>query len=495
MNIFSKAYLSKFIKSYLFFSGVLLNLLLVSLLGFGVYKLVNLGVGYDVIAGKVADKVEHRVPWVSAVIRTATQSTLPDYMLDEVSLDQWRGKGASDLAQTEYSNTIAPSVRRVSTASEFLTALNEVQAGTKIILEKGVYRIASRNIRLKHDGASYAPIVVTAEKLGDAVLELDTLEGFYVDKSYWSFQNLKIVGVCQSHDQCEHAFHVVGSGNHVIIRNNVVTDFNAHIKVNPITQNGVQQVPDDGVIEGNSFFNHSVRDTSNPVTLLDIIAVNDWVVRDNLIADFVKGGGNKVSYAAFFKGNGSRNLFERNLVACRVKQNQKGGAQVGLSFGGGGTDASVCRDGKCDVEHTAGTIRHNVIMHCDDVGIYLNKSKNTEIYNNTLINTLGIDIRYSQSSAVLANNVVTGRIKDRDGGQSQEVSNFVFDVDDVGDVFEGAFSGDFRLIDKDDIVDQGVDLQEIEQDFCGINRGLAKVDIGAFEYADGKAACNPFEMH
>ena len=192
MNIFSRTYLSKIIKSYLFFSGVLMNLLLVALLGFGVYKLVNLGVGYDVIAGKVADKVENRAPWISAAIRTAVQSTLPDYLLADVSLDQWQGKGAGESKVDRNIEALERSlVRRVRTTDEFLAALNEARAGSKIILEKGVYRIARRNIKLKYGGTSYAPIVVTAEKLGDAVLELDTLEGFYVDKPYWIFQNLK----------------------------------------------------------------------------------------------------------------------------------------------------------------------------------------------------------------------------------------------------------------------------------------------------------------
>ena len=131
-------------------------------------------------------------------------------------------------------------------------------------------------------------------------------------------------------------------------------------------------------------------------------------------------------------------------------------------------------------------------MHCDDVGIYLNKSGNTLVYNNTLVNTLGIDVRFEQSSALIGNNVLTGRIADRDGGSSDRVNNLVFDMDELNEVFVAPTAGDFTLKSAESLVDRGNDLQAQERDFCGTPRGPGGVDLGAMEFNDGREAmCRP----
>ena len=491
--------MGRFLNRYLLFSGLLLNACLVAMFSYGVYKLVSLGVGPDVLANKLADKIESRSPLLAGLVRIDSQEDAPDLVLDELSLDDWQGKGAETPSVSDKnfflqnSSSLAPGRIEVGTVAGFFNALKEAQPGNVIVLRPGVYEIEKRRISINRPGTALQPIRVQADRLGDVVLKLKTLEGFYVDAPHWVFQNLKIEGVCAKDSKCEHAFHVVGDGEYVVIRNNIITDFNSHIKVNGTKKGGVKRYPDHGLIEANNFFNHAVRNTSSPVTLLDIVAVDDWVVRDNLIADFAKGRGNKISYAAFFKGNGSGNIFERNLVLCRFKQNPDGGVRVGLSLGGGGSSGSACRNGQCGIEHTNGTIRHNLIMNCNDVGIYLNKSKNSAIYNNTLINTTGIDIRFPESTAVIANNVLSGRIKDRQGGSSHQISNLVVDLDEMKEIFRDPLRGDFSLTDPKRIVDFGNDLQTAEEDFCGKKRASTKVDLGAFEYQAGNApACDPF---
>ena len=485
------------IKFYLYGSGLLLNLMVLSMLFYGFYKVSQLDVSFEDVANKSADKIYPKAPFVANLIRKVTEETDDEWMFLGLDPNIWSGKGANISQSLVADNSEAlenQKIIEVINSAQFLTALNQVGGGETIRLKAGNYKIKKHTLYLKNSGTSFEPIVVMGEKLGQVKIELDTLEGFYVDKPHWIFKNLAIKGICSDDSQCEHAFHVVGKGKSVVIRNNIITDFNAAIKVNGIKLGKVFRYPDDGRIEKNSFFNHTIRDTGNPVTVLDIVGANDWVVSDNLIADFIKGKSDRVSYAAFFKGNGSRNIFERNLVICRLKLKPKGGAQVGVSFGGGGTSLSACRNQTCDVEHTAGIIRQNIMMNCDDVGIYLNKSADTEIYNNTLINTLGIDVRFPQSSAVIANNFLTGRIKNRNGGQSQAMDNIVVDLDDVRDYLQDPMLGDFTLKNDDEIIDQGVNLQEVETDFCGNERGPDKVDVGAFEYINSRKACNPFSM-
>lgn len=61
-------------------------------------------------------------------------------------------------------------------------------------------------------------------------------------------------------------------------------------------------------------------------------------------------------------------------------------------------------------------MRNNTILNCvNDVGIYLNKSYNTLIENNAIRSSLGVDVRFEQSSAEIRGNVIEGRVKARDG--------------------------------------------------------------------------------
>ena len=53
--------------------------------------------------------------------------------------------------------------------------------------------------------------------------------------------------------------------------------------------------PDEGRIESNTLRNQGVRDTVAPVTPIDMVGVDGWLVRRNLIADFAKGRGDRMT--------------------------------------------------------------------------------------------------------------------------------------------------------------------------------------------------------
>jgi len=299
----------------------------------------------------------------------------------------------------------------VATPDALRAALAQANPGDTITLLPGVYRFGGAPLDVNRPGRAGLPIVVRAAQPGSAQLEFDLVEGFRVKAPYWRFENLAIRGVCAEDRYCEHAFHVVGAASHFVARNNTLTDFNAHIKIN-----GEQgRFPDHGLIEQNTLTATRARQTSNPVTPIDLVAANGWTMRANLISDFLKGEGDMVSYGAFAKGGGSGNVFERNLVWC--ERNLHGpGQRVGLSLGGGGTGAAVCRDGRCITEQEQGIVRANLVMGCSDVGIYLNSAARSSVVDNTLLDTGGIDVRYATSSARLDGNLVDGPIRSRDSG-------------------------------------------------------------------------------
>ena len=487
--------LKKYIFGYLLLCGVLLNAGGVVVLSAGVYKLYQSGISIDTVVFKVANIVDKRVPFIATKMRSIVQITDPEYILDGTSLDNSvGGVGVRFPYVKPNENTNQGHGRsiQVDSAVEFRKALRNAKPGDIITLAKGVYRFDSKSISIGKKGSIDKPIRVRADRLGDVTIQLNTIEGFYVNQPYWEFENLKIDGVCKSDSRCEHAFHVVGNGHHFVLKNSIVTDFNAAIKVNGTKVKGRRVYPDFGRIEFNNIYNHSVRDTSNAVTPIDVVAANNWIVRKNVIADFVKGKGNTISYGGFFKGAGTDNMFEQNLVACRYKLNRHSGVQVGLSFGGGGSSQASCRGGSCKAEHYRGTIRNNIIVNCNDVAVYINKSPETEIYNNTLINTLGIDIRYSQSSAVIANNILTGRIKNRNGGSSEDYANFVFDINDLTDYFSALSKGDMSLVDGSEILLKGIPTIKDEFDFCTTRKMAGAIDIGAIQYSANGGVCKLF---
>lgn len=298
----------------------------------------------------------------------------------------------------------------VGSVDEARRAFAAARPGDAITFLPGRYRIKG-SVRLYQSGAAGMPVVVRADRPGSVVLELDSGEGFVVGAPYWTFENLDIRGSCARPEWCQHAFHVVGKGTHFVARNNTITDFNAHFKINGDSQG----YPDHGLIEANTLTNTTPRPTRSPVTPIDIVTANDWTIRANLITDFIKAEGDRISYGAFAKGAAARNVFERNVIICEQKLRGLAGQRVGLSFGGGGTGKQYCRDGKCITEHDGGTMRANLIVACSDAGIYLNSSAGTRLLDNTLIDTAGVQVRYPESSAELDGNIIDGPVTSRDG--------------------------------------------------------------------------------
>ena len=372
----------------------------------------------------------------------------------------------------------------VSNADALRSAIGSAAPGDVITLLPGVYRFNSK-ISVSRSGSASNPIYLRAATLGTAILEANTPELFYLSAAYWIFENLEIRGVCGNDSDCEHALHVVGGANRTIVRSNKIYDFNAHIKGNGSDSNNPAAYPSDVLIEGNDLYANRPRNTGNPVTWIDIVGGERWVIRSNVIRDFAKAGGNGVSYGAFLKGNGKQGVFERNLVMCERKVNSSG-TKIGLSFGGGGTGTPYCLFQNCETEPSDGVMRNNIIMNCSDVGIYLIKSARTTITHNTMYNTNGIDSRFATSSATITNNIMGGGIHNRDGGASSAANNLqAGSLADYSNWFQNPSGGDFRVKNGASIL--GKVNVSTPSDLCGAARSGAG-DLGAIQYTAG-AAC------
>jgi parallel beta-helix repeat protein len=150
-------------------------------------------------------------------------------------------------------------------------------------------------------------------------------------------------------------------------------------------------------------------------------------------------------------------------------------------------------------------MRNNIILNCShDVGIYLNRSKNTEIYNNLVFNSLGIDLQYSTSTATIYNNILSGRIKTRNGAKYSAQNNLI-DQDCIAP--NRQFSSCSFIDWYWDIINADLEIRKIEKkiigtginsplakDFCENLKQINKTDIGPIQYSNN-LACSPDKMN
>ncbi len=505
--------MKRFLIAYLLLSGLVANLIVI-----GTISLIHESQWHKSSQFLLRQMAQHHPEWTHHI------DSIREYLTSRVepgSFENWPFQGAStrQLARQRYSATGHPltttegayvalgRILSVNSSAQLQQALLKARKGDTIDIQPGSYRLQGRRIRLRHAGTPQQPIHVRTGHPGTVVLELNTLEGFLVDRPYWVFENLHIQGTCNTDDYCEHAFHVVGNARGFVLRNNHIRGFNAALKVNSLWQNNHQRLPDHGLVTQNTIGNSRTRNTGNPVTLLNINSASHWTVRRNILHDFAKGRSNRVSYGAFMKGNASHGLMEQNLVACSWLVADDGGTRIGLSLGGGGSGANrYCRDGDCSIEHNNGTIRNNIIINCNnDVGIYLNKASNSRIHHNLLLNTRGIDVRYPQSTADVSNNIVDGGIFLRDSGSVSMRQNLIsadcghvrhwFSPCGIEDWFHNPKKLDLRLHSKNNLVDQALTIPAngAGKDFCGRSRTLDEADIGPIEY-DAAPDCLPETM-
>lgn len=360
------------------------------------------------------------------------------------------GRGPRALAATDAPKTIG-------SVEELRSAIARAQPGDVLQLLPGTYRLETK-LHPVTAGRPDAPITLR----GGPGVRIDSavIEAIKIGQPHWIFEGLHLRGVCRQDHDCEHALHVVGGAVGTVIRDNHLEDFNAALKVNG--EGG--RFPDRGRLEHNDIINRAPRLTERPVSPVDIVAASGWVVTGNRVANFVKGGSNGVSYGIFMKGGGRDGRIEGNLVVCTPEDVSQIGIRVGISLGGGTTGRGACRDPECIVEHEGGIVANNIVAHCNDAGIDVNRATRGEVRHNTLINTAGILLRDDPSSARVRANLLDGRLRVRPPAAAMPVDNV---TGDIRDWIAGADALDLRWSRRPDAVASA----DENRDFCGRERG------------------------
>ncbi len=355
---------------------------------------------------------------------------------------------------------------QVRDSGDLIAAVQNADAGDDIVLADGVYLITGK-ITAGSVGTAAAPITVRAAHPLGALIRSSSQVLFEVTAPFWHFSGLDIRGVCSDDTTCEHAFHVVGAADGFELSHCRLGDFNAHLKVNA---DGAHHLPADGVVADNEFFDTHPRHTDNPVATVNIDNAVRWVVRGNLVHDFQKDGGGEDAYGIFVKGGSQSPVIERNLIECN-SVHAPVGHMVGLSFGAHGMDSNLCPpywdfQKVCDPEVTGGVMRNNIIGSCNGDGIYVFRSKESQILYNSMERTGGIEFRLPGSSGVVRGNVLDRPVRAVDGAH----------FTDGGNRLAGA--GPVALPGPDALV---------ADDYCGRAR-MGGLDVGALQARLGVCA-------
>lgn len=314
------------------------------------------------------------------------------------------------------------SVIDVTNSEAFIYALENAEAGQLILLSPGQYRVNTHALSLQNAGQINNPIVLATERLGDVTIELNSVEGIYLNKANWIIKNLIFEGVCALDSNCEHAIHFVGNADNVIIDNNIFTNFNAAIKANGNYRLTPFTFADNVKITNNDFYNKAPRNTDTPSTPIDIVGGDNWYINQNFIADFSRKirGTTSIVYGAFLKGAGRQGELSDNVINCAWKLPYQSvlDVRIGLSLGNGGTNEKFCQRNNCDFEHDNGVIKNNLVLNCiNDVGIYINKASNTKLLNNVILNSLGIEARSAKTTIIAYKNDIDGDITKTQGAK------------------------------------------------------------------------------
>jgi hypothetical protein len=376
------------------------------------------------------------------------------------------------LSEVE-SNTVSScnytigTVVTVNNETEFVNAVNQANSNggnMTILIADGTYQVASTswypyitasNVIFRSLSGNRDAVILTGSGVAD-VSSSGTEVVIYAAGDNITIADLTIKDV----------------GNHAI----AVTGDNLYV-YNVKIQNTYEQMIK-GNSSGNGINNGKVKCSLFEYTNgigpqwyiggLDIHTGTNWTVSDNVFKDISSPSRSFAEHAIHFWDLSADNLIERNkIVNC----------DRGIGFGLGSS------------ANSGGTIKNNMITNdgtglFNDVGISIETSPNTKIYNNTVHVEYqnAIEYRFTASTNIkISNNLTNKLIKSRNGGSATLTTNI---ENAVSTWFVDLAMGDLRLASNiPAVVDMGTTLADVTKDIDKVTRPqFSNFDIGAFEY-------------
>ena len=356
----------------------------------------------------------------------------------------------------------------VSTVEDLQDAINTATSGTTILVADGTYNLGQNGHYLWLD----TPNVTLRSASGNR-------EAVILDDNYSASETVTIaasnvtIADVTIKRAGTHPIHVVtpsgaNTSGTLIYNVRVIDPGQQAIKINP---SATGYYLDNGTvacasIELTDAGRQKVLDINGSCYTggVDAHQARSWVIRDNLIQGFWCSS-DLAEHGIHMWSDSADTLVERNKIVDCAR---------GIGFGLGSSG------------HSGGVIRNNMVRVNQDVGIGLENSPNTHVYNNTVYDgndyMASIEYRFAATSGVsIINNLTNKAILSRDGG-SGTVQNNVTNAQ--ASWFASAATGDLHLASSiSSVVDRGQTLAEVPDDYDGDLRPIGSAsDVGADEY-------------
>jgi hypothetical protein len=383
-----------------------------------------------------------------------------------------RAQDCDCTAWQARAGTVAPLNRTVGeattvrTAPEFREAINQANARgghCTILVADGTYRVASTasfpyitasNVMIRSLSGRRDAVILEGGGMRDVAP--DTEDGLLIGGDSVTVADLTIRNVGN------HGIQV--SGHHLFVHNVRILDTYQQMLKGATDRSSI----DSGIVECSMFAFSSGIAANFYTGGLDIHKGRSWIVRDNYFVGIQSPSGSVAEHAVHFWNDCASNIVERNVIL---------NCDRGIGFGLGGS------------ANSAGLICNNMIYNSgagafSDVGIGLESSPDTRVYNNTVLVTYmhAIEYRFAATAKVaIANNLTNRPIAARDGATGTLLSN-VTTASEAWFADPGA--GDLHLASAvPGVVDTGAFLAPYVIDDIDHVRRDSRFDIGADEFA------------
>lgn len=355
----------------------------------------------------------------------------------------------------------------VTTAAELAAAVDNANSGgdKTITVAPGSYTISSilfiygDNVTIQGKSTDRSKAVIRGQGMSGSVMHV-----FLVYGDYCTIRNLTLRNVAN------HAIQLQPGADFLTARNLHILDTGEQMLKGAYDSNNPSEHCDNGLVERCLFEYSAGIGPQWYIGGIDVHRGEDWIVRDNTFK-YIRSPSQAVAeHGVHFWSNAANTLVERNIfVTCD--------RAIGFGLGASG--------------HSGGIIRNNMIYHDTsegfaDVGIGLESSPDTKVYNNTILHmhsySNAIEYRFAATTNVLiANNLTNKAISSRDGGTGTLSNNVTsaayawFNDPPNGSLhLNGAYSA---------VVDQGTAVAGLMDDLDQGPRPYGGgMDIGADEF-------------
>jgi len=363
----------------------------------------------------------------------------------------------------------------VSTAEELREAINQTNnaGGNKtILIADGTYHIATTawypyitasNVIFRSLSGNRDAVIITGSGMS-SVAPL-TENGFYAVGDNITFADLTIK------DVGNHG--IAADGDNLYVHN--VKIQNTYEQMIKGTSAG--DGSDNGIVQCSLFEYPAGIGPQWYIGGLDIHKGDNWLVRDNVFKNIVSPSEAVAEHAVHFWISSANNIVERNwIINC-----DRG---IGFGLGSESNDGGIIRN---NMIHNDGTGLYS------DVGIGLETSPNTQVYNNTVhvAHQNAIEYRFEETNNVIITNNLTNKpITSRNNGEAILTSN---NTNSEADWYDNIYEGNLRISKIiPTVTDQGTSLPTLvamDMDKTTRPQGAA-YDIGATEFVQTVATEN-----